>query len=204
MHIVIGANGLAKQTLPLFKKNPNIIFFDNGPDAPKTLHGYKIINELEDLKEIIGSSNFIFTICIAKPKLRNQFFELMSDLGGYSSNLISDKSSISSSINDLGRGNLILDFSLIETDAKIGIGNLINCYAGIFHDVSIGNFNEIQPGAKILGNAKIGNLCVIGTNSVILPGISICDNVIIGAGCIVTKNITEPGTYVGIPFNKIK
>jgi sugar O-acyltransferase (sialic acid O-acetyltransferase NeuD family) len=204
MHIVIGANGLAKQTLPLFKKNPKIIFFDNGSNAPKTFHGYKVINELEDLKEKIGSSNFTFTICIAKPELRNKFFELMIGLGGYSGNLISDKSSISTSVTSLGSGNLILDFSLIETDSTLGIANLINCYAGIFHDVTIGNFNEIQPGAKILGGSKIGNSCVIGTNSVILPGLSICDHVIIGAGCIVTKDITEPGTYVGIPFNKIK
>ena len=33
---------------------------------------------------------------------------------------------------------------------------------------------------------------------------TICDNAVIGAGAVVTKDITEPGTYVGIPARKIK
>jgi carbonic anhydrase/acetyltransferase-like protein (isoleucine patch superfamily) len=91
---------------------------------------------------------------------------------------------------------------LIEADAKLGYCNLINCYAGIFHDVEIGNYNEIMPGAKILGGAKIGNSCRIGSNSTILPNVQICDDVVIGAGAVVTKSITEPGTYVGIPARR--
>jgi UDP-N-acetylbacillosamine N-acetyltransferase len=61
-----------------------------------------------------------------------------------------------------------------------------------------------MPGAKILGTAKIGSRCRIGTNSTILPGIEICDDVVIGAGAVVTKNITEPGTYVGVPAKKMR
>jgi serine acetyltransferase len=44
----------------------------------------------------------------------------------------------------------------------------------------------------------------IGTNAAVLPGINICDNVIIGAGAVVNKDITDPGTYVGVPARKIK
>jgi serine acetyltransferase len=33
---------------------------------------------------------------------------------------------------------------------------------------------------------------------------SICDDVIIGAGAVVLSNITEKGTYVGIPAKRIK
>ena len=60
-----------------------------------------------------------------------------------------------------------------------------------------------MPGAKILGGAKIGNSCRIGSNSTILPNVQICDDVVIGAGAVVTKSITEPGTYIGIPARKL-
>jgi acetyltransferase-like isoleucine patch superfamily enzyme len=50
---------------------------------------------------------------------------------------------------------------------------------------------------------KIGNHVSIGSNATILP-VTICDNVVIGAGAVVTKNITEPGVYVGNPAKKIK
>jgi acetyltransferase-like isoleucine patch superfamily enzyme len=50
---------------------------------------------------------------------------------------------------------------------------------------------------------KLGNKVYVGSNSSILP-VSICDDVVIGAGSVVTKDITEPGTYVGNPARKLK
>ena len=52
-------------------------------------------------------------------------------------------------------------------------------------------------------HTNIGNKVSIGSNATILP-VNICDNVVIGAGAVVTKNITESGTYVGNPAKKIK
>ena len=52
-------------------------------------------------------------------------------------------------------------------------------------------------------STKIGNNVSIGSNSTILP-IEICNNVVIGAGSVVTKNITDPGVYVGNPAKKLR
>jgi acetyltransferase-like isoleucine patch superfamily enzyme len=49
----------------------------------------------------------------------------------------------------------------------------------------------------------IGHHVSIGSNATILP-VSICDQVVIGAGAVVTKNISEPGTYAGNPARKLK
>jgi acetyltransferase-like isoleucine patch superfamily enzyme len=49
----------------------------------------------------------------------------------------------------------------------------------------------------------IGNKVYIGSNATILP-VSICDDVVIGAGAVVTKDIIEPGTYVGNPARPLK
>jgi acetyltransferase-like isoleucine patch superfamily enzyme len=50
---------------------------------------------------------------------------------------------------------------------------------------------------------KIGDNVSIGSNATILP-VSICNGVVIGAGSVVTKDIKEPGTYVGNPAKKLK
>ena len=42
----------------------------------------------------------------------------------------------------------------------------------------------------------------IGTNATIMP-VNICDDVVIGAGSVVTKDITEPGTYAGNPARRM-
>ncbi len=40
---------------------------------------------------------------------------------------------------------------------------------------------------------------MIGSGAIINQGIRICDDVKIGSGTVVIRDITEPGTYVGVP-----
>jgi len=49
----------------------------------------------------------------------------------------------------------------------------------------------------------VGNRCFLGLRTVVLPNVSISDNILVGAGALVTKNLSEPGTYVGQPAKKI-
>jgi sugar O-acyltransferase (sialic acid O-acetyltransferase NeuD family) len=203
MHISIGAGGLAKQILPMYKGDGQYVFFDEDSTIKK-LHSHSVIHDLQDIKRLIEEGDSVtFSICLGNPSLRKKFHMHMIEIGANPINLISNESSIATD-QQIGKGNIILGFSLIETDSRIGDGNLINSFVGIFHDSTIGNFNEIMPGAKILGGASIGNECRIGTNATILPNIKLCDGAIIGAGAVVTRNIEEPGTYVGIPAKRIK
>ena len=50
---------------------------------------------------------------------------------------------------------------------------------------------------------RLGNRVSVGTNATILP-VTICDDVVIGAGAVVTKDITEPGIYVGNPARLLR
>ncbi len=205
MLVAIGAKGLAKQVYPHFNGcGFDVFFLDDTADAPKRLHEYQVIHDFKFVeKQIKNEVDVYFTICIGNPKWRKHFHEKMMNLGATPVTIYSPTSSISQK-SEIGEGNLILDFALVESDVNMGEGNLINCYAGIFHDVVLGSYNEIMPGAKILGGAKIGNSCRIGSNSTILPNVEICDDVVIGAGAVVNKNITKPGTYVGVPAKLLR
>jgi sugar O-acyltransferase (sialic acid O-acetyltransferase NeuD family) len=196
-HIVVGIGGLAKQALSTFDKDRPLLFYVNTDIEDDEFYEYPIIKSKVDLPKA-----FIFSVCIGDPKWRKKFYEEMSSLGGDPLNTYGNYNIIES-VN-IGKGNMFLNYVLVELGCKIGSGNLFNCYSSIFHDVEIGDFNEIMPGAKILGGAKIGSSCRIGTNSTILPKIKICDSVVIGAGAVVTKDIEESGIYVGVPAKKIK
>jgi len=52
-------------------------------------------------------------------------------------------------------------------------------------------------------SSKIGNRVSIGTNATILP-VSIADHVVVGAGAVVTKDLLEPGIYVGNPARLLR
>lgn len=52
-------------------------------------------------------------------------------------------------------------------------------------------------------STQVGDRVYIGSNATILP-VSICDDVVIGAGAVVTKDITQPGTYAGNPARRLE
>lgn len=106
-------------------------------------------------------------------------------------------------------------FVEIQRSVTIGKRCRIQSHAFICELVTIGDDCFISHGAMFINDlfseggpaqgrrdlwrsTKIGNHVSIGTNTTILP-VEICDNVVVGAGAVVTKDITEPGIYVGNP-----
>lgn len=81
-----------------------------------------------------------------------------------------------------------------------------NCFVG--HGVMFVNdlFSNGGPGrgnTSLWKKTNLGNNVSIGSNSTILP-VNICDDTVIGAGAVITKNIAEPGVYIGNPARKIR
>jgi len=106
-------------------------------------------------------------------------------------------------------------FVEIQRRVTIGARTRVQSHAFICELVTIGEDCFISHGAmfindpfRIGGPARgdqtqwketiLGNRVSIGTNATIMP-VTICDDVVIGAGSVVTKDITEPGTYAGNP-----
>lgn len=104
----------------------------------------------------------------------------------------------------LGCGNLVTFGTAFTCDIDVGDFNVFNLNTTVGHDCRIGSFNVINPGCNISGNTKLADACLLGTGCQVLEGLSICSDVIIGGGALVTKSITEPGTYVGVPARLFK
>jgi len=104
----------------------------------------------------------------------------------------------------IGLGAQIMQFSAITANVTVGNFPIINIHAAIGHDCVVGDFFTASPRSNLTSSNIIGNHVFLGTAAVVLPGVSICDNVILGGGAVVTSNITEPGTYVGMPARKVQ
>ena len=120
----------------------------------------------------------------------------------------------------LGDKVFIGPFVEIQKGVKIGKNTRIQSHSFICELVTIGSNCFVSHGVMFINDlfskggpaqgdknywksTTIGNNVSIGTSSTILP-VKICDNVVIGAGSVVTKDILEPGVYVGNPAKKIK
>ena len=113
------------------------------------------------------------------------------------------KRSVVSERARIEEGAFIGPGAIINIDSCIHDHSIINSHAIVEHDCEVGKFSQLGPGAIICGNVSLGSHVFLGSNSCVNPGISICDNVIIGSGAVVTEDILEEGTYVGLPATKI-
>ncbi|HXM29239.1 MAG TPA: acyltransferase [Chthoniobacterales bacterium] len=120
----------------------------------------------------------------------------------------------------IGEDSFVGPFVEIQRGAIIGKRCRIQSHAFICELVNIGDDCFISHGAMFINDlfseggpakgrrdlwrsTKIGNAVSIGTNATILP-VSICDGTVVGAGAVITKDITEPGIYVGNPARLLR
>jgi acetyltransferase-like isoleucine patch superfamily enzyme len=121
---------------------------------------------------------------------------------------------------ELASGVFIGPFVEIQSNVKIGANTKIqshtficslveikqNCFIGhsvVFINDKFCKGSPARGDENLWESTTVGNNVHIGSNATILP-VKICDDVIIGAGAVVTKDITEPGFYVGNPCRKLK
>lgn len=100
-------------------------------------------------------------------------------------------------------GCFIAAQAVIAPAARVEAGVIVNHGAVIDHDVVVGAFSHLAPGATLAGGVKVGAGVLIGAGARVLPGVAICDRVTVGAGAVVHQDITEPGTYAGIPARRV-
>jgi len=121
---------------------------------------------------------------------------------------------------DIGDGVMIGPFVEIQRGVRVGPRCRVQSHVFLCEGVTIGADCFISHGAMFIndtfargGPARgdkslwkstiIGNGVSIGTGAIILP-VRICDGTVVGAGAVVTKDIDEPGVYVGNPARLLR
>jgi len=101
-------------------------------------------------------------------------------------------------------GNVICDGNVFTSNIEIGSFNSINRCCNISHDVIVEDYCIINPSVNISGAVKINTGAFLGVSSTILQYLNIGKGSIIGAGSVVTKDVKDSTTVVGIPARQIK
>jgi len=119
-----------------------------------------------------------------------------------------------------GNSCFVGPFVEIQSKVKVGDNVRIQSHSFICSNVTIGNDSFIGHGVMFINDrfsggerangdqnkietTDVGARVLVGSNSTILP-VTICDDVVIGAGSVVTRDISEPGTYAGNPAKKLQ
>lgn len=119
----------------------------------------------------------------------------------------------------LGDDVFVGPFVEIQRGVTIGARTRVQSHAFICELVTIGEDCFISHGAMFVNDTfarggpargdrtlwrstAIGNRVSVGTNATVMP-VEICDDVVIGAGSVITRSITQPGLYAGVPARRI-
>ncbi len=193
--IIIGASGHGKVIADIAIKNGyvDIVFLDDD-EKIKSCAGFPVVGKTCEAANMTGDK----FIAIGNAKVREEIQSTVKTV-----TLVHPDAIISRRV-EIGLGTVVMAGVVINSDAVIGRGCIINTGASVDHDCMIEDFSHISVGAHVAGTCHIGKGTWIGAGSIVSNNVSICSDCMVGAGAVVINGINEPGTYIGIPAEKIK
>lgn len=112
-------------------------------------------------------------------------------------------SAIISPSASIGEGSVIMPNAVVNAGASVGRHCIINTAAVVEHDNVIEDYVHVSVAARLGGTVSVGEKTWIGIGATVSNNIHICCDCVIGAGAVVTRDIEEPGTYVGVPAKMV-
>ncbi|WP_160108883.1 NeuD/PglB/VioB family sugar acetyltransferase [Pseudomonas izuensis] len=103
----------------------------------------------------------------------------------------------------IGEGSFIAQHAHVGPMASLGVGCVINTGAIVEHDCDIGEFTHISVNATVAGKGYVGSFCFVGAGATVIDSVRITEGVTLGAGACAHRDIKEPGTYVGVPAQRL-
>jgi sugar O-acyltransferase (sialic acid O-acetyltransferase NeuD family) len=200
--LIIGASGHGKVVADIALKmnNWNSIKFIDDDKSLKSSLGLDIVGTSVDINKFI--SEYDVFVGVGNNIVRKNIIEKLEKLGATIPVLIHPTAIIGKEVM-VDSGTVVMAGTVINSSTSIGKGCIVNTGSTIDHDNIIEDYVHISPGAHLAGSVSIGEGTWIGVGSIISNNIIVCKNCTVGAGGVVVKNITEVGTYIGVPVKRI-
>jgi sugar O-acyltransferase (sialic acid O-acetyltransferase NeuD family) len=214
--VIVGSGGFGREVATLVEDiNRNAPTFEicgfvntDVDDPPGgEIDGYPLLTRAQFFGDLAGRFGERLNIVLgvgfpaAKRKIVTDLKERRSDL--IWPNLIHPSVIISPRVRLLGEGIVITAGNILTTNIEIESFAMINLQCTIGHDSTIKRYSVISPGVCVSGGVCIGEGTTVGTGAKIIEQKRIGAWSVIGAGAVVTTDIPDGVTAVGVPARVI-
>ncbi|MCC3861729.1 acetyltransferase [Pseudemcibacter aquimaris] len=172
---------------------PNKVYIDNSENV-----------------EYLQNENFKFALGIGEPNVRQivvnkypnlDYPPIIHPSATFGTNQLK--------IAQQAKGAIITAGCRLTNNIQIGDFIILNLNTTVGHDVTLEKFVSVMPNVNISGNVNVLAKAYLGTSSTILQGgnqkkLTIGKNAVVGAGAVVTKDVPDNITVVGVPAKPLK
>lgn len=162
--------------------------------APRQVLG-KPVFSVEEMRPYVNDC--LVVGAIGSPK-RASFLTEVESLGFRFATLIHPLARVSRTAS-IGPGCVIGPGSQVSAHATLAGHVLVNRGVLIGHHVRIDAFATLSPGANIAGKVHIRHSAYVGMGALVLDNRIVGARATVGAGAVVTRDVDEDITVVGIP-----
>ena len=206
--LLIGGGGHCVSCIDVIESNNQFTIVgivDQSKSKDESILGYPILGTDEDLPKFRLKYDYAFVTIghMKSNKARVKSFELLKSLEFKIPTIVS-KTAIVSAHSSIDEGTIVMHHAIVNANSRVGKNCIINSKALIEHDNHVGSHCHISTNSTLNGSVRIGDNCFIGSNSKTVNNITIKNNIFVGIDSLVTKNLSEPGMYLGSPARKYK
>lgn len=208
--IVIGASGYGREIYDMIEringeeKKYNVLGFidDNEEIWGIRINTVEVLGGIDYVKENFYNITVYAAMAIASADVKRKIIKELDEYVEWET--LIDPTAIVSNYCDIGKGTLIGAFNQIGPNSKVGnfCSLLYACSVG--HDAVLEDYVSAMDYCDITGYDYLEEGVYLGSSVAILPDIRIHKNSVIGGGAVVVKDLSEQGTYTGVPAKLMK